>query len=78
MSSPGHRAVETMMSLLRETLEETAPSLPKTVPPPPSDTYAQDLLKTAEEYERRASRLLARAADLRLVAKKAPGEIQES
>lgn len=48
----------------------------KTLPPPSADVYAAELLKTAEKYERRASRWLARAADLRLVAKKATEETE--
>lgn len=56
-------------SALREVLQDTSPRA-KTVPPPPGPMLASDLLAQAERYERDASRLLARAADLKLVANK--------
>lgn len=40
----------------------------QTSPPPPPDTEAHDLREQAARYEREASRYLARAADLRLIA----------
>lgn len=60
-------------SALREVLQDTSPRA-KTVPPPPGPMLASDLLAQAERYERDASRWLARAADLRLVAKKLTGD----
>lgn len=47
-----------------------------TLPPPSPEKQAQELERQAARYEADASRLLARAADLRLVAKKLRGETE--
>jgi hypothetical protein len=48
----------------------------KTLPPPSPEKQAEELLRQADRYEADASRLLARAADLRAVVKKLRGDTE--
>jgi len=52
-------------------------SAAKTLPPPPAELQSAVLELQADVYEREASRLLARANDLKTVAKKLRGEYVE-
>lgn len=67
--------VERAFSELRNALEQTAPRIAKTMPPPPMPMQATELLAQAAEYELEASRKLARAADLRAAAKRLSGDV---